>query len=112
MSDHLLASPIVRARRIHELERTADDQREQLRRNTASVATGIRESEPVRQIFRGIAEGRILAARFSGSRGGWQGFFSGRPASGDNARHFPWAAALAAAGGAWRIIRWWKQRRQ
>jgi hypothetical protein len=110
MSENSINSASVRSRRIHALERAADDQRAQIRLNAIEIATGLRDCEVVKNATSGIRSARELAHTFStfGKIGQWwRSGLDRKLENGETA--FPWAVAASAGAGLWTIFRWWKQ---
>jgi hypothetical protein len=100
----------LRLRRIHELERAADDQRERLRLHTAQLAASVRRGDWWREAASGMLHQvsgngslvgglvRNLVLRFSQSGGR------------SRKRKFPWLSTILAGAAAAGFASWWKQR--
>ena len=107
MSERLTTAD--RIRRLHALERAADEQREQMRLQTVELISDLRNSPLSQNISRSIQRGRDFAQVFSAFG---QSFKTSAPAgerSESKRAPFPWSSALSTVGGLYTLFRWWKQ---
>jgi len=107
MSERLTAN--VRARRLHALERAADEQREQLRLHTVELVGEISHSGIGQKVLMGIQYGREAGRLFAAFRPGKTASAPTDERSERKRSPFPWASAVSAVGGLYAIFRWWKQ---
>lgn len=100
----------LRLRRIHELERAADDQRERLRLHTVQLAASVRGGGWWREAAGGLLH---KATANAGPLGGILRNIVMRfvnQSSANGKKKFPWLSAVLAGVAAAGFASWWKHR--
>jgi len=118
MSENVVATDRQRAKRIRDLERVADAQRDHLQLQIASLAASAHPLIVTRNFIGRVVDGASFASRFLGRNRTGLGLMSLLAGLGagtaaveaEKHRHFPWKPALLAGLSLLQVGRWFKRK--